>query len=189
MPTFKELLKMNSKNEPDSILIADDNPNNLRVLESMLTSFGFNVRIATNGLEAVESATLEPPDIIILDIHMPVMDGYEACIQIKNHDITCDIPIIFASAINEEFNKVKAFEIGGYDYITKPIAMEELRARVSLQLKLSRQYQVLEKQAEELKKFNETMIEREMRVIELKKEVNDYAVQLGIDTPYKILTK
>jgi len=167
-----------------SILVADDNPNNLQVMESMLSEFGFDVRVAMNGLEALASVNEDPPDLIILDIHMPEMDGYEACQRLKQQELTRDIPVVFASAMNEEFNKVKGFEMGAVDYVAKPINMEERRARVSVHLQLALQRRKLQAQAKELKAFNDTMLDREMRVIELKKEVNQLSKALGKSEPY-----
>ncbi|TQV73176.1 response regulator [Aliikangiella marina] len=166
------------------ILVADDNPNNLQVMESMLSEFGFDIRVAMNGVEALASVNEDPPDLVVLDIHMPEMDGYETCQRLKQQETTRDIPVIFASAMNEEFNKVKGFEIGAVDYVAKPINMEELRARVTVHLQLAKQRKTLQTQARELKAFNDTMLEREMRVIELKKEVNKLSRELGRAEPY-----
>jgi len=160
-----------------TVLIADDNPNNLKVLSDMLISFGYEVRVAVNGKTAVESAKAELPDMILMDIHMPEMNGYEACIKLKSSSKTKEVPIIFVSAVNEEFNKVKAFEMGAVDYLTKPLQIEETRARVKVHLDLRRK--ILE-----LEEFNRVMVNREMRIIELKNEVNRLADKLGEKTPY-----
>lgn len=175
---------MVEENETSIVLVADDNPNNLQVMESMLSEFGFDIRVAMNGVEALASVNEDPPDLIVLDIHMPEMDGYETCQRLKQQETTRDIPVIFASAMNEEFNKVKGFEIGAVDYVAKPINMEELRARVTVHLQLANQRQTLQTQTRELKAFNDTMLEREMRVIELKKEVNSLSKELGRPEPY-----
>ncbi len=166
------------------ILVADDNPNNLHVIESMLRSFGCSVRVALDGEAALKSAQAERPDVIILDIHMPKLDGYEACTRLKVGEKTRDIPVIFASALNEAFNKVKGFKLGAVDYVTKPLQMEELRARIGVHLAYARQRKRLVEQADDLRTFNETMLDREMRVIELKKEVNQLAQELGRQAPY-----
>ncbi len=168
----------------ERILVADDNPNNLRVIESMLREFGCYVRVVLDGEAAVKSAQAEPPELIILDIHMPKLDGYEACTRLKAGEKTRDIPVIFASALNEEYNKVKGFELGAVDYVTKPLQMEELRARIGVHLACARQRKRLVEQAGDLKTFNESMLDREMRVIELKKEVNQLAHELGREAPY-----
>lgn len=168
---------MNENVKKQSILIADDNPNNLKVLRESLIRFGYDVRVAMDGKSAVESAQIQTPDLIILDIHMPEMDGYEACTVLKSDIRTKEIPVIFASALNEQFNKVKAFDMGAVDYLTKPIQMEETRARVDVHLSL-RSKQL------ELEAFNKIMVEREMRLIELKNEVNALALELNKETPY-----
>jgi CheY-like chemotaxis protein len=160
-----------------SILIADDNPNNLKVLSETLIKFGYDIRIAMDGKAAVESAFTKIPDMILLDIHMPEMDGYEACSMLKKNHRTKDIPVIFISALDEQFNKIKAFEYGAVDYLTKPIQMEEIKARVEVHLEL-RQKII------ELGEFNKIMLDREIRNIELKTEVNELASQLEIKTPY-----
>jgi PAS domain S-box-containing protein len=113
-----------------SVLIADDNSNNLKVISGMLERKGYRVRIAYNGEQALKSLELAPVDIILLDVHMPKMDGYEACRRLKQDDRFSSIPVLFVSALNESFNKVKAFEYGAADYITKPVDMDELIARV-----------------------------------------------------------
>lgn len=168
---------MRSDKKEQSILIADDNPNNLKVLSDALNKFGYDVSVAVNGKAAVESAKAQTPDLILLDVHMPEMDGYEACMVLKSDIRTKDIPVIFVSALNEQFNKVKAFEIGAVDYITKPIQMDEARARVHAHMQLSLKIH-------ELDEFNKVMVDREMRLIELKTEVNELASELGRETPY-----
>ena len=160
-----------------TILIADDNPKNLNLLTAVLQSFGHEVRSVINGLEAVESARAEPPDLILLDIMMPVMDGYEACRLLKVNKLTKDIPVIFVSALDESFNKVKGFKLGAVDYLTKPLQMEEARSRVQVHLDLRRRIR-------ELEEFNKIMLDREMRLIELKKEVNEMAKECGRPRPY-----
>ncbi|MCC6694087.1 MAG: response regulator [Candidatus Hydrogenedentes bacterium] len=120
------------------VLIVDDNPENLKVLGDFLAAQGFNVRIARDGSKAVASAKASPPDLILLDIHMPVMDGYEACQILKATPSLQDIPVIFLSALGETFNVVKGFECGGVDYITKPFELEEVRIRVNTHLQIRR---------------------------------------------------
>lgn len=131
------------------ILIVDDTLPNLRLLADMLSSYRYKVRGASNGKMALKAARLSPPDLILLDIMMPEMDGYEVCRQLKEGDNTRDIPIIFISAINETMDKVKAFALGGVDYITKPFQLEEVLARVRTHLSIQQlQRQLQEKNAE-----------------------------------------
>ncbi|MGB3507668.1 MAG: EAL domain-containing protein [Microcoleaceae cyanobacterium] len=121
---------------PGDILIVDDTPENLRLLSGMLTKHGYNVRKAINGQMALRAVRTVPPDLILLDIMMPDIDGYEVCQQLKDNSQICEIPIIFLSALNDVFDKVKAFKVGGVDYITKPFHLEEVLARVQNQLAL-----------------------------------------------------
>lgn len=124
-----------NKNETD-ILIVDDTPENLTVLTQMLAQQGYRVHPAISGKIALKAALNAPPDLILLDIVMPDMDGYEVCRQLKNHKKTHDIPILFMSALHETTDKVKAFELGGIDYITKPFQEEEVLARVRTHIAL-----------------------------------------------------
>ncbi|MEL4896303.1 response regulator, partial [Crocosphaera sp. Alani8] len=105
---------------PDNILIVDDKPTNLRILSTILRKAGYEVRTASSGDMAIREARTMPPDIILLDIKMPDLDGYEVCQQLKQFPQTSDIPIIFLSALQQPEDKVKAFEAGGVDYIIKP---------------------------------------------------------------------
>jgi two-component system sensor histidine kinase/response regulator len=119
-----------------NILIVDDSLANLRLLTQMLAKRGYEVRPLTNGLQALEAARLMPPDLILLDIMMPEMDGYEVCQRLKADAQTRDIPVIFISALDETQDKVKAFTVGGVDYIPKPFQVEEVLARVETHLAL-----------------------------------------------------
>lgn len=137
-----------------NILIVDDTPNNLRLLSVTLTQQGYEVRSAINGSMALTGAKVEPPDLVLLDIMMPGMSGYEVCQYLKADEITRDIPVIFISATNEVINKVKAFEVGGADYISKPFQVEEVLARVEHQLTIRRLQQQLQEKNLELEKSN-----------------------------------
>jgi sigma-B regulation protein RsbU (phosphoserine phosphatase) len=120
----------------EEILIVDDTPANLRLLSQMLTNQGYSVRAVTSGARALESVRASIPSLILLDIRMPDMDGYEVCNELKNNERTRDIPVIFISALNEIEDKVKAFKLGGVDYITKPFQLEEVLARTETHLAL-----------------------------------------------------
>ncbi len=133
-----------------NILIVDDNRTNLRILVEILTVEGYKARPATSGQLALAAAQADPPDLILLDIVMPDMDGYEVCHHLKEHPCTRHIPIIFISALNEVFDKVKAFSAGGVDYITKPFQVEEVLVRVETHLTLRRLRQNLERQNKQL---------------------------------------
>lgn len=119
-----------------SILIVDDSLNNLTLLERILSRKGYKVGLASSGKLALDSVDMTQPDLILLDIMMPAMDGYEVCTRLKSSDRTRGIPIIFLSALVEVSNKVKAFNAGGVDYITKPFEPVEVVARVENQLRL-----------------------------------------------------
>lgn len=118
------------------ILIVDDQPDNLRLLSSMLADEGYDVRRALSGTLALRTVSVNPPDLILLDINMPELSGYEVCERLKADANTRNIPIIFLSASNSEHDKVHAFEVGGVDYITKPFQVREVLARVATQLNL-----------------------------------------------------
>lgn len=120
----------------DDILIVDDLPANLRLLSRMLTEHGYKVRAVLNGARALEAAEAVPPDLILLDIMMPEMGGYEVCQRLKMNERTRDIPILFISALDETEDKVKGLTVGGVDYITKPFQLEEVLARVQTHLAL-----------------------------------------------------
>ena len=123
---------------PASILAVDDTPANLQVLAGMLKDRGYKVRPVPSGKLALLAARRDPPDLILLDINMPEMNGYDVCEHLKADDKLEGIPVIFISALTEQLDKVKAFAIGAVDYLTKPFQMEELHARVETHLKLRR---------------------------------------------------
>ncbi len=129
-----------------NILIVDDTPTNLRLLSEILSKRGYKVRSATNGNTALRAADAKPPDLILLDISMPQMDGYEVCERLKAKESTQDIPVIFLSALDEETDKVKAFNVGGVDYITKPFQLEEVFVRIENHLQLRQAQRLLAEQ-------------------------------------------
>jgi signal transduction histidine kinase len=139
---------------PANILIVDDTPLNLDVLGSMLTRHGYKVRPAPSGALALRAAQSKPPDLILLDILMPDMDGYSVCQELKQDEITRDIPVIFISALDDALDKVRAFQVGGVDYITKPFQLEEVLARIQNHLALDR----LRKEVEELSTLKDQVI-------------------------------
>jgi len=137
-----------------SILVVDDTPENLRVLVQLLQAQGYRVRPVPNGEHALMSAQKEPPDLILLDILMPEMDGYEVCRRLKADDRTRDIPIIFISALDEGLDKATAFSVGGVDFVTKPFQAEEVLSRVYTHLTLHRMHQSLQEKNEILQQQN-----------------------------------
>ncbi len=121
-----------------NIIVVDDTPVNLRLLSAMLTRQGYHVRAFGDGPTALDAAHDCPPDLFLLDITMPGMNGYEVCEALKREEQTCDIPIIFISALDEVLDKVKAFTVGGVDYITKPFHFEEVLVRIQTHITLRR---------------------------------------------------
>ncbi len=130
------------------ILIVDDTHENLRLLGGLLKQQGYSVRLAPGGRMAISSAHANPPNLILLDIMMPNVDGYTVCQELKADEKTRDIPIIFISALNEVFDKVKAFSLGGADYITKPFQVEEVLMRVKNQLTIQHTQEALRRSEE-----------------------------------------
>lgn len=124
--------------EKASIVVIDDTPANLRLLTQMLTQRGYKVRPMPSGEMGIRTVQAATPDLILLDVSMPGMNGYEVCVHLKAKESTRDVPVIFISALGETLDKVRAFEVGGIDYITKPFQMDEVMARVETQLELKR---------------------------------------------------
>lgn len=137
------------------ILIVDDTPENLRLLSKMLLKEGYRVRKAINGELALMAVRAAPPDLILLDIMMPEMDGFEVCERLKADPDLADIPVIFLSALSEIFDKLKAFQAGGADFITKPFHLDEVRMRVRNQL-------IFRSNAREIQQLN-TQLEARVR--------------------------
>lgn len=143
------------------VLVVDDTPENLRVLCGMLKEQGYRARPMPSGKLAIQAAAIQPPDLILLDINMPELNGYEVCRLLKDNPQTAPIPVIFISALTELENKVRAFSSGGVDYITKPFQFEEVEARVETHLKLRRLQLELEHHAKHL----EELVEEKVREI------------------------
>jgi len=141
-------------NDPGTILLVDDTPANLELLGAMLAARGYRVRKSPSGRIALESARLMPPDLILLDIKMPQMNGYEVCRALKADAATRDIPIIFISALQETDGKVEAFRAGGVDFVTKPFQAEEVVARVGTHLAIARLHRELATAREEAEAAN-----------------------------------
>jgi two-component system, sensor histidine kinase and response regulator len=136
-----------------SIMAVDDQPANLRLLQQMLGQQGYQVRLFPGGLAALVSAERYPPDLVLLDINMPGMNGFEVCAQLKALPALASIPVIFLSALSEADDKVRAFQAGGVDYVTKPFQLEEVQSRVETQLRLHRLQQQLRADAQHLEEL------------------------------------
>lgn len=143
-----------------NLLIVDDTTANLRLLSSMFTEKGYRVRSVINGQMALTAVKADPPDLILLDINMPEMNGYQVCETLKQDPALDDIPVIFISALDDLQDKVKAFTTGGVDYITKPFQIEEVISRVKTHLMLRRTQRELEEAKNELLEINHNLEER-----------------------------
>ena len=119
-----------------NVLIVDDTPANLQLLAGLLRERGYKPRPVPNGKLALQAAAADPPDLVLLDINMPDMDGYAVCKRLKADPRLKDIPVIFISALTETLDKVRAFQVGGVDYVAKPFDAEEVGARVQTHLTL-----------------------------------------------------
>jgi diguanylate cyclase (GGDEF)-like protein len=156
----------------NNILIVDDTPDNLRLLSKTLIKEGYQVRCAVNGSMALLTIQVKLPDLILLDINMPDLDGFEVCQQLKQSDLTKDIPVIFVSALDEVFDKVRAFELGAVDYICKPFQIPELLSRVNNQLNIQslRKQLVKKNQLLQLEIHNRATAETKIRQLNLELE-------------------
>ncbi len=135
-----------AKSARADILAIDDTPENLRLLSTMLSERNYKVRSVTKGSTGLRGAIAVPPDLILLDINMPELNGYEVCQRLKHHEVTRNIPVIFISALGDVVDKVKAFNVGGVDFITKPFQIEEVLVRIQTHLTLHRLQQQQEAQ-------------------------------------------
>lgn len=163
------------------ILVVDDRLENAALLFSILTDNGYEVRQVINGKQALNAAYYDPPDIILLDIMMPDLDGYEVCRQLKQSEKTAQIPIIFLSALDGEIDKVKAFELGGVDYITKPFHVKEVLARVEHQLIIQRQRKIIAAQNQQLTEQNQILTELNRKLAESNHELEQFAYIVSHD--------
>ena len=134
------------------ILVVDDTVSNLRLIVGMLQEHGYKVRPVSSASLALQAAKTSPPDLILLDINMPQMDGYEVCARLKADEETRDVPVIFLSALDQTIDKVKAFQSGGIDYISKPFHFEEVEARINTHLRLKSLREESEERAQLLEK-------------------------------------
>jgi two-component sensor histidine kinase/CheY-like chemotaxis protein len=152
------MLEMSKDIQKASIMIVDDTPANLELLASALKGEGYRVRSAPSGKLAIQAVEIEPPDLILLDIMMPEMNGYEVCAFLKGNEKTRDIPVIFITALDRDFDEEKGLAMGAVDYITKPVRLPIVKSRVNthLQLKLHRDQleRLVEERTGELEKAN-----------------------------------
>ncbi|OUL35407.1 hybrid sensor histidine kinase/response regulator [Nostoc sp. T09] len=157
--------------ETGVILIVDDNPNNLEVLSEALMDTGWEILVAVNGEGAIAQAEYACPDIILLDVMMPGIDGFTTCDRLKSNLVTCDIPIIFMTALSETVDKVKGFSLGAVDYITKPFEQEEVLARVKTHLKIRNLTKQQQAQNQQLKQEVAERLAAEAKLQKLTQEL------------------
>ena len=146
--------------QPEKILLVDDNVNNLHVLHQTLDGRGYNLLVAKNGTSALSIAEKAKPSLILLDVMMPEMDGYEVCRRLKGNPALSDIPIIYLSALTDTGDKVKGLELGAVDYIGKPFQPEEVIARVNTHLAINSLKKMLAEKNQELQSINDILEER-----------------------------
>ena len=151
------------KNEKPMILIVDDDSNNLTVLFDVLDTANYDVRIAKDGEKCLEIVRHENVDLVLLDVMMPGMNGFEVCSRLKSDKNTRDVPVIFMTALSETVNRIRGFELGAVDYISKPFQVEELMSRIKPHLKL-RHLAQKEKEAEQMKSFFFSLVSRYLRI-------------------------
>jgi serine/threonine protein kinase/FixJ family two-component response regulator len=172
---------------PATILIVDDTPANLSLLSGMLLDRGYLVKVATHGKRALALAEGAPPDLVMLDITMPEMDGYEVCRALKAKPATKDVPVLFLSALDEVGDKLQAFRAGGVDYVTKPFQVEEVLARVDTQVRLSRLQRALERREQELEKQNAELARRNAELTQAQKRTDLVFSTLAEILPGRVL--
>ncbi len=175
MCQFKQL----SGDRP-KILIVDDQPDNIELLSTILAFRGYRIEECDRGLLAIELARSNPPDLILLDVSMPEMDGFEVCQILKSDCATQAIPIIFISALKEVNDKTKAFKVGGNDYITKPFQVEEVVVRVESQLKQYHLQAELKAKNQRLEQEIKAHQATEAKLLELNQKLNKLATSDGL---------
>lgn len=172
----------------DTILVIDDVPDNMLVLPRLLRRKNFKILVATNGPYGLQVAENARPDLILLDVLMPGMNGFEVCQRLKSQSSTQDIPVIFMTALSDIADKVKGFQVGAADYVTKPLQYEEVLSRVSVHLKLRKLQQQLQEQNQRLQEqtiqLTEQTLELQARTKELEKrnqELDSFAHTVAHD--------
>ncbi|MEM8675246.1 MAG: response regulator [Cyanobacteria bacterium P01_G01_bin.67] len=172
--------KLMAAQELKNILIVDDTPQNLHLLVDILTKYDYKVRPVPNGKLALSAAEISPPDLILLDIMMPGLNGYDVCKQLKSNPRTKDIPVIFISAVDEAVDKVKAFALGGVDYISKPFQMHEVLMRVKNQLAQKNLQQQLTAKNDHLQQAIAQLKKSQKKVVETQKYLTLTKITSGI---------
>jgi len=168
------------------ILIVDDTPANLDLLCGMLRDRGYRVRVATSGPRALAAVHAEAPDLMLLDVNMPGMSGYDVCRQLKSEEASRGIPVIFISALGEVVDKVRAFESGGADYVTKPFQFGEVLARIDNQLRIQRLQRELEDRNAELLRINQELLAAQRREERILTTLSDVLPGTVLDDKYRL---
>jgi CheY-like chemotaxis protein len=171
------------------ILIVDDTPTNLDLLCAMLRDRGYRVRVATSGMRALAAVHAERPDLLLLDVNMPGMNGYEVCRQLKADEALRGIPVIFISALDEVVDKVRAFEAGGADYVTKPFQFGEVLARIDNQLRIQRLQRDLEQRNTELLRLNQELLAAQQRQERILNTLSDVLPGTVLDGKFRLEEK
>ena len=166
--------------EKATILVIDDNTTNLNILLDYLNELSYRVLIAPSGEQALQRLQYARPDVILLDIMMPGIDGFETCRRLKADDTTKDIPVIFMTALTETVDKVRGFSVGGVDYITKPFQHEEVLARVKTHLTIRKLQQELRQQNETLERYAEMLAQKNDELKAKNAELDEKNSQLNL---------
>ncbi|AKG21036.1 sensor histidine kinase [Calothrix sp. 336/3] len=152
--------------QENTILVVDDTPTNLQVLFDVLSDQGYRVAIAKNGETALQRLQTSQPNLILLDVMMPGIDGFETCKRLKANPNTCDIPVIFMTALSDSVDKVKGLSLGAVDYITKPIQHEEVLARIRVHLQLRNAIRIMEQRTNELNQALENLKQSQQHLVQ-----------------------
>lgn len=172
--------QMTAKTQPFDILVVDDMVENLRVITSMLTEADYHVRTATDGELALKSIDYRPPALVLLDIRMPGMDGFEVCRRIRGNPALADIPIILLSAQDDSSSRINGFKAGAIDFIGKPFVVEEVLSRIGVHLALWQSHQQLQKQLAETQKLNAELIETQFQLLQSEKMASIGQLAAGV---------
>lgn len=180
------------KDETAIILVVDDNPTNLGVLSDFFKNTPYEISSATSGRMALEVIELEPPDLVLLDIIMPEMDGFEVCQRLQESGKLDDIPVIFMTALSDTIDKVRGFNLGAVDYITKPFDCDEVLARVKTHLTIQRLKKELKSKNNQLQSKNEQLqdaLKREKKLLARERQMmEDLRLSLSLSLPHELRT-
>ena len=170
------------------IYLADDDSAFLKAMTLVIEDTGAAVSCFRNGEELLKASFDTPPKLILLDLNMPLLNGFDVLKQLNKEDDYKHIPVLVLSGACDDFNMSQAFELGANDYITKPFSHKELLFRIANHLNTAKNIDTLLNRQQELARFNKAMIDREFRIIELKKEVNALCTKYSLDEKYQIPT-